>query len=336
MMKQAKFKIGDYEISDISMPYIIAEIGSNFDQDFNKACKLIEIASQHGANAVKFQLFKAENLYPNKDSLYNLFKDIELNQTWIPRLQDCARNNNIDFLASSFDLDSFEILEKYKVLAHKIASSEITNLSFLNKVAQTGKPVLISTGMSDFVDIEEAINIMDMANNKNICIMQCSSIYPLNHEDVNLNVIKAFRNRYDYVIGFSDHTLDNIASITALGIGSRVFEKHITLNRKDSGPDHFYALEPEQLKKYIDSIRSSYKCLGSSQKNLLQQEKEIGRRESIYAKYDLEQNHILKSEDLIIKRPCIGIRSRYISSLIGCKLKNKLKKDHPISFSDIK
>ena len=335
MSQKEKFKIGDNQISDSSNPYIIAEIGSNFDQDLNKAYKLIEIASENGVNAVKFQLFKAENLYPNRDGLYDVFKEIELNAEWIPKLQSCAKLNKVDFFASAFDTQSFEILEKFDVPAHKIASSEITNLSFLNKIARAGKPVLISTGMSDFVDIEEAINVMELSNNKNICIMQCSSIYPLNYEDVNLNVIKSLNRRYNYVTGFSDHTLDNIASITALGIGARVFEKHITLDRKDSGPDHFYALEPNQLKKYVEAIRSAYKCLGLSNKNLLKQEKEIGRRESIYAKFDLKINHILKSEDLILKRPCIGIRSRYISSLIGCKLKNDLRKDQPISFDDI-
>ena len=335
MINSPKITIGNTKISLSSPPYIIAEIGSNFDQDFEKACKLIEEASDAGANAVKFQLFNADNLFPQKDGPYKIFKDIELDASWIENLKRCAKQKNVDFLASAFDSESLDILEKNNVVAHKIASSETSNIGFLNKVAQTGKPVLISTGMCDFIDIEEAINIMHSANNFNICIMQCTSLYPLEYKDVNLNIIKSILNRYETIAGFSDHTLDNIASFTAVGLGAKIFEKHITLNKKSKGPDHFYALEPQELKSYVDGIKKSFLCLGSPQKKLLDQEKEECRRESIYAAKDLKKNHLLSDYDLITKRPGIGIRSRYLKSIIGCKLKKDISKNHPISFDDL-
>ena len=189
MNKKINFKLEDKIITPFSSPYIIAEIGSNFDGDFEKACKLIEVASECGADAVKFQLFRADSLFPNKDGPYEIFKEIELNPDWISKLQNCASSNGVHFLVSAFDSISLDILEKNNVIAHKIASSETNNIKFLNKVARTGKPVLVSTGMCDFVDIEEAMNIMHAANNFNICLMQCTSLYPLSYRDVNLNII---------------------------------------------------------------------------------------------------------------------------------------------------
>ncbi len=335
MNKKINFRLGESVITTDSKPFIIAEIGSNFDGDLEKAYKLIEVASECGVNAVKFQLFKADSLFPNKDGPYKIFKDIELNPDWIRMLKDCASKNGVHFLASAFDSLSLDTLEKNNVIAHKIASSETNNIKFLNKVARTGKPVLISTGMCDFVDIEEAINIMHAAKNMNICLMQCTSLYPLNYKDVNLNIINSFKKRYDSLIGFSDHTLDNIASIIALGLGSRVFEKHFTLNKRAKGPDHFYALEPDELKSYVGSLNNAFLCLGSHKKTVLDQEKSEGRRESIYASCDLKKDNLIATSDLILKRPGIGIRSRYLNQIVGSKLVNDIKKGSLISFDDI-
>ena len=335
MKNNGKFFIGETELNYSSKPYIIAEIGSNFDQDFEKACKLIEVAKISGANAVKFQLFNAEALYPNKDDLYEVFKNIELDPSWIPKLCQYASEIKIDFLASAFDSLSLEVLEKNNVIAHKIASSETTNLGFVNKVARTGKPLIISTGMCDFVDVEEALNICYASNNHNICIMQCGSIYPLENRDANLNVINSFLKRYDHLVGFSDHTIDNTAAITAVGIGARIFEKHITLNNKSAGPDHFYALDPLKFKSYVDSIKQSFSCLGSHNKNLHEDEKKVGRREGLYLTRDVKKGETIKSSDLLSKRPAVGIRARYKDSIVGAQVIKNLCQDYPLKFEDI-
>ena len=335
-MKNIKdLTIGTHKLSIENKPYIIAEIGSNFDQNFNKACKLIELAKESGANAVKFQLFRAEALYPEKNDLYKIFNEIQLDSSWIEKLKNHAELCKVDFLASAFDPYSFEILEKNNVIAHKIASSETTNLGFVNKVAKTGKPLLISTGMCDFVDVEEAINISYASNNFKICIMQCGSVYPLNYKDTNLNVIKAYKKRFGHIVGFSDHTLDNIAATTAVGLGARVFEKHITLNKTDKGPDHFYALEPQEFKSYVSAINNSFLCLGSKDKFLLDEERKLGRREGIYLSREIQKGDLIKKTDLIIKRPALGIRSRYINYVIGSKAAKDLKKDQFLNFEDL-
>ena len=335
MNQPISLRIGDKYLSNDHPPYIIAEIGSNFDQDINKAFKLIEVASNSGANAVKFQLFNSNILYPNKDGPYEIFKEIELNPQWLKKLKECAKENNVHFLASAFDDLSFNCLEKNKIIAHKIASSETTNLSYVHKVALTGKPILISTGMCDFIDIEEALNVALAANNEQICIMQCSSIYPTNIDEVNLNVINSLKRRFNKIIGLSDHTQDNIAAITAVGLGARIFEKHITLDPSSKGPDHFYASNPEDFKAYTKSINQAFLSLGSHEKNLLPKEKETGRRNGIYLKRDIEAGETISIDDLILKRPCLGLRERYLSMIIGKKFIRKLTANHVVEFKDI-
>lgn len=309
-------------------PYIIAEIGSNFNQNLNTAYKLIIAAKSSGAHAVKFQLFKAEKLYPKDVKMFNLFKSIELDYKWIPKLKKFSESLNIDFLSSAFDRESINILEDNNVVAHKVPSSEACNIELLEFFAKTKKPIILSTGMCDMDDIQKAYNLF---KNNELIIMQCCSIYPLNNIDTNLNVLKKYRKKFRKAkLGFSDHTTESIAAITAVGLEAIVFEKHLTLNKKSKGPDHFYALEPKELKSYIKDINISFLCLGSEKKDLLPQEKIYGRREGLYARTDLDKNEKLYKNNIYFKRPALGIRSKYINRVIGLKIKKKIFKDHPI------
>ena len=318
----------DNFIDKFRKPYIIAEIGSNFNQDIKTAYKLIVAAKSSGAQAVKFQLFNAKKLYPKDLKMYNLFKSIELDYKWIPKLKKFSENNNIEFLSSAFDENSINILEDNNIIAHKIASSEATNLKLLKFLAKTKKPIILSTGMCDIDDIKKAYNIF---KNNDLTIMQCCSVYPLNNIDVNLNVLKDYKKNFPSArLGFSDHTTGNIAAITSIGLGAVVFEKHLTLDKKSKGPDHFYALEPKELKKYIRDINISFTCLGSQKKELLLQEKMYGRREGLYAKINLDKNKRLNKYNIYSKRPSLGIRAKYKNKIIGLKIIKKIFKDEPI------
>ena len=199
-------------------PYIIAEIGSNFDQDFEKALKLINVARDAGADAVKFQLFKANHLYPNKDGLYKVFKSIELNPNWLSKLKNYAEKLNLDFIVSPFDKKSVDELDRVKLKIYKIASSEATNLDLINYIAKKRKPIIFSTGMCEMIDVEEAVGVIESYQNKLISILQCVSEYPLKISKTNLNVIELYKNRFSYPVGFSDHTLDSISAVTAVGL----------------------------------------------------------------------------------------------------------------------
>ncbi|MEA9598559.1 N-acetylneuraminate synthase family protein [Polynucleobacter sp. AP-Sanab-80-C2] len=316
-------------------PYVIAEIGSNFDQDLSVAKKLISESVMCGVNAVKFQLFSAKSLFPNMDGNYLDFKKVELNPNWIPELANYSKELGITFLCSVFDLNSLAVLENCNVPAYKIASSETTNLSLLRAVASTKKPVIISTGMCDMVDIEESVNACIDSGNNEIALLQCGAMYPLPEKLANLNVIKTLSSRFDCPIGFSDHTLGLLAGQIAVGVGATIFEKHITLNKSNPGPDHFYALTPEELKAYVENLHHAYSILGDAEKIMLPDEIKFGRRDGIYFLRDLAAGSIITLKDIMLKRPATGIRSRYVGQIIGKKISCDCKKDTPLTWEAI-
>ena len=198
------------------------------------------------------------------------------------------------------------------------------------------KPVIISTGMCDLIDVERAVDIFLKAGNNKIILLQCSSIYPTNYKKANLNVLNKFANIYECPLGFSDHTLDDIAAITSVGIGATVFEKHITLNKKDTGPDHFYAMEPDEFKIYISSLNSAFSCLGSSTKKILDEEKKGGRRKGIYFSRSLKKGHKLTSKDIKLHPPAIHLRDIYLDVIIGTNLKFDVDKNEPVKIEFLK
>ena len=335
-MLETQFYIGDTLIGGKSAPYIIAEVGSNFDKNLDKARKLIDVANEAGANAVKFQLFRADVLYPNRDGLYDVFKSIELDAEWVPLLDKHARDQGLHFIASAFDMSSVDVLEAVNPPAHKVASSETTNLGFLHRLASSGRPMIVSTGMCDMVDVEEAVNACLGAGNSQVVLLQCGAMYPLPNKLANLCVIQSMARRFNCPVGFSDHTLGQVAAITAVGLGASVFEKHYTLDKKGAGPDHFYALEPAELKSYIAAIREAHESLGSGEKQLLPKERELGRREGLYLARNMAEGEVITSADVVIKRPALGMRSRYVGSVLGASLSKAVNKDQPLDWKMLK
>lgn len=327
-----QLNIGGTLVGGTAAPYVIAEVGSNFDQNLDKARKLIDVAREAGANAVKFQLFRADALYPNRDGLYHTFKSIELNTEWVPVLDKHARDQGLHFMASAFDMGSVDVLEAVQTPAHKVASSETTNIGFLHKLAATGKPIIISTGMCDMVDVLEAVNTCLGAGNNQVALLQCGAMYPLPNDLVNLRVIQSLAHSFKCPVGFSDHTLGHVAAITAVGLGSNVFEKHFTLDKNSAGPDHFYALEPDELKSYISAIREAHEALGSSEKHMLLKEREVGRREGLYLARNMAKGEIIAAADIVLKRPALGLRARYANAVIGAALDHDMEKDQPLSW----
>ncbi len=311
-------------------PYFIAEIGSNFDQNLKTGFQLIDKAKSCGAHAVKFQLFKAKKLYPKNRKMFKIFKSIELKKSFFKKFYTYAKKLNLDVSASTFDLESARYLNQFKIDFHKVASSELTNYSLINFLSKSKLPILLSTGMSDLLDIKNAVEICEKNKNFNIIIMQCGSDYPLKHKDVNLSTLKTFNLNFNYKIGFSDHTLSEVAGVTSVGLGATVFEKHITLNKKSNGPDHFFAMEPEEFKEYIYKIKEAHRCLGTSKKDLLKQERLNSRRKGLYFKKNFKKRQIFTKKDYIEKSPPIGLTSIYLKNIIGKKLRKNVKKNQPI------
>lgn len=317
-------------------PYIIAEIGSNFNQNIEVGYEMILKAKKSGADAVKFQLFKASTLYPKDKKMFKIFKSIELTHKIFSKFYLFAKKINIDVSASVFDIKSAKFLSSFNIPFFKIASSEIANFELIDYLSKKNKPMILSTGMSELKDVKHAVKICEKNKNYDISILQCNSLYPLPLHKSNLNTLETFRKNFPYQIGFSDHTLDDIAAITSVGKGAIIFEKHITLDKKMDGPDHFYALEIEQFKQYVNKIRRAHKSLGSHKKEFLKEERANSRRIGLYYKRSIKKNERIKLIDIAKKRPPLGLTPVYLSEILNMKLVKNVKKNTPLFLKHFK
>lgn len=316
--------------------YVIAEAGSNFDGKLEQAKQLIEVAAEAGADAVKFQLFNADVLYPDvTQPVHARVRDCELPRLWLNELKVYAGDCGIDFLATPFDSDAVDQLEREGVKAYKWGSSETVNHRLLLKVARTGKPVYLSTGMCTMADIAEAVEILDNNGCPSITILHCVAVYPTEYHDAHLRVMQTLQNAFGKAVGFSDHSLGIALPIAAVALGANVIEKHFTISRVLKGPDHFYALEPRELKDMVTHIRSVEAAMGLSSKKMHVDEKSWGRRDGIYAKRSMKRGDSICSDDLLIKRPAISIPSRYQISIVGAALLRDIAEGEPINWIDI-
>ena len=338
-----KVKIREKDIGNGERCFIIAEAGSNHNGSLEQAKELINVAAEDGANAVKFQIFKAESLYSKYTpefsylkgkNTYELIKSIETPREWIKELAIHCKEKNIDFLASAFDFEAVDTLDKY-VPAFKIASFEVTDLELLKYAAEKGKPMIISTGMANLGEIEDAITTIKSVGNEDIILLHCNSLYPTPVEIVNLKAIETMKVAFKIPIGFSDHTIGIHIPIAAVAMGACVIEKHFTLDRTLPGPDHSFAIEPDELKEMVKCIRDVEKARGSGIKEKSDLESEeiyVKARRSIHAKIDIPKGAKITRDMLVIKRPGYGIKPKFIDVVIGREAKRDIKEDEWITW----
>lgn len=259
-------EIGDKKIGEGEPTFIIAEAGSNHNGNLEQAKKLIDVASDAGADAIKFQLFKTEMMYPTNSGvvetpmgdvdIFEILKKMEIPYKWLKILKEYSENKGLIFLCSCFDEESAEALENIGISAHKIASPELNHIPLLEYLGTKPPPIIMSTGLSKLCEIEEAMNTCCNQGDSKAILLHCVSSYPAPLEDCNLNIIKTLKMAFDVPVGFSDHTLDPIiAPAIAVAINANVIEKHFTLSKDLEGPDHSFALEPSELKLMVDEIR---------------------------------------------------------------------------------
>ena len=316
--------------------YIIAEVGSNFDGKLSQAKLLIDAAVEAKADAVKFQLFRADVLYPDKGQpIHSKVKDSEFPREWLGELMAYAESRNIDFLASPFDSEAIDLLDSMGVKAYKWGSSETTNHRLLLRAARTRKPVYLSTGMCTMADIAEAVDILDANGCPEVTILHCYAVYPTSYEDAHLRVLDTLRNAFHKSVGFSDHSLGIALPIAAAALGATVIEKHFTLDRTLEGPDHSYAVEPHELKEMVTQIRNIELALGSPEKRMHADEIAWGRRDGIYAKRVIKKGQMITMEDLLIRRPATSIAARYSASVVGMNAKIDVEENSPIHWLDV-
>jgi N-acetylneuraminate synthase/N,N'-diacetyllegionaminate synthase len=334
---------------------IIAEAGVNHNGDFENAKKLILAAANAGADYVKFQTFKADKLVSkdaqkaeyqkanskeDEDLQYNMLRKLEMPEQWHYDLIQYANHCGIKFLSTGFDEDSIDFLDSLNIDLFKIPSGEITNKPYLEHIAKKRKPIVISTGMSNLNEIKDAIDILQnqQIDKSQITILHCNTEYPTPMQDVNLLAMNSIKNELEVKVGYSDHTLGIEVPIAAVALGAVLIEKHFTLDRNMVGPDHLASLTPEELKQMVTCIRNIELTIsGNGIKEASDSEKKNIKiaRKSIHIKNDLKSGHIIKKDDLIMKRPGDGISPMQIDQIIGSKTLRELKKDVKLSFKDI-
>jgi len=346
----AKIKIGEKLIDKRNPCFIIAEAGVNHNGDIGLAKELIDAAKKAGADAVKFQTFKTENLVTEnaemaeyqkknlgkKESQLKMLKKYELNYNDFKRLKRYCDKKGIIFLSTPHSEDAVDFLEPL-VPAYKIGSGDLTNLPFLEKIAQKKKPIILSTGMAMLDEVREAVKVIKKHGNNKIILLHCTTNYPCPIEEVNLKTMLTLKREFRLPVGYSDHTLGILVPIMAVAMGAQVLEKHFTLNKNLPGPDHKTSLEPDELREMVKKVREAEKALGDGIKKPTKSEEKIKKivRKSIVAKNDIPGDAVITEDMLIIKRPGIGIKPKYLNKIIGKKAKKDIKKDSLIKFEDL-
>jgi N,N'-diacetyllegionaminate synthase len=331
--------------------FIIAEAGVNHNGNVEIAKKMIDIAAEAGADAVKFQTFKAENVVsknaPKADyqiartganeSQYSMIKKLELNEQAHQKLITHCSERGIDFLSTPFDLASIDFLSRLGLKVFKIPSGDITNLPYLRKIGSLRKEVILSTGMADLSEIRDALAILVKFGTKleNITILHCNTEYPTPVEDVNLYAMLTIKNEFTGIqIGYSDHTLGIEIPIAAVAMGAKIIEKHFTLDRTMEGPDHRASLEPDELKTMIGAIRNIEQAMGDGIKRPSQSEQkniQIGRR-SIVASTFIRKGSVFSEQNLAVKRPGKGISPMRWDEIVGRIAQHDYNEDELIEF----
>jgi N-acetylneuraminate synthase/N,N'-diacetyllegionaminate synthase len=331
--------------------FIIAEAGVNHNGSLELAMKLVDAARKAKADAVKFQTFKAEELvassaakaeYQKKstgahESQLEMIKKLELSLDDFAKLKKYCDRVGIIFLSTGFDSLSIDFLDKLKMPAFKIPSGEITNIPLLKHIAAKKKPVLISTGMCNISEVEQAINTVHSNGAVNVALFHCTSNYPAKMSDLNLKAMHTMSQAFGVPVGYSDHTLGIEIPVAAVAMGAVIVEKHFTLSQKMEGPDHKASLEPEALQAMIKAIRNVEKSLGDGVKRPTSAEADTAKvaRRSIVAARNIKAGSVLKSADLTCKRPGTGIPPIMLEALIGRKTNKEITSDSLINWSDI-
>ena len=338
-------KLGNREVKDFSIPYIIAEIGANHNGDMDLAKKMIDSAKQCGCDAVKFQSWTPDSLIAKEEydrnqqyndspkkhfgSLKEMVEKYYLRPSQHHELKRYCDKIGIEFCSSPFSENEADLLEELGVDFYKIASMDINNLNFLKHVAGKGKPIVLSTGMASLAEIENAVKTIEQAGNSDIVLLHCIAIYPPAYEDINLNNIPMLRQTFGYPVGFSDHSIGVSIALASVALGSCVIEKHFTLDKDMPGWDHAVSANPEEMKVIVKESRNIVRAMGTYRRvaSRAEEEKKPKFRRSVVAGRYLEKGHSLTSEDLAFKRPGTGIRPDEVHYVVGRTLKKDVSCD---------
>lgn len=344
------FKIGNKNVGTNHKPFIIAEMSGNHNGDIKRALELVKAAADAGADALKLQTYTADTITMNhrgglfditdKNSLwvgrnlYELYQEAHTPWEWHEAIFDYAKSLGMLAFSSPFDETAVDFLETLNVPAYKIASFESNHFPLLKKVAQTGKPILISSGTSKLNELYESVQYLKANGAKDIIIFKCTSTYPATPENTHLNTIPVFQSVFeDCVIGLSDHTMGIGASVAAVALGARVIEKHFTLRRADGGVDSDFSLEPEELKALVVETERAFLAMGNVQLNTQKaEEKSRQFKRSIYVTKDIEAGEAFTTENIRVIRPGDGLHPKFWEQVLGTKAAQDWKRGTPLAW----
>lgn len=329
----SQIQIKNRTISEQEKTFIIAEAGVNHNGDMSLAKEMIDVASESGVDAVKFQTFKAEKLIlkniekasyqkvttNSNETQYDMLKRLEVTKKQTKELMDYCRKKNIIFLSTPFEKTSLDELDELGVVAFKIAATDLTNIQFLRQVAEKGKPIILSAGMCYLEEVERALNAIYPIN-KDLVLLQCTANYPIQDTEANISVIKTFQETFDVLTGYSDHSQGIGASPYAVAVGAKVIEKHFTLNKSMEGPDHKASITPEELKQLVSDIRRVEKYLGNGIKmpSCSEQMTRKSLQKCLVASRPIMAGEQFSNENIVAKRTNgVGISALYFDDVVG-------------------
>ena len=338
-------KIADFEIGK-EKTFIIAELSANHNGSLDLAVKTIEAAARAGADAVKLQTYRADTITLNSDdenfiikggslwdglTYYQLYDKAYTPWQWHKTLKETADRLGLILFSSPFDKTAVDFLEDLNVPAYKIASFEINDLPLIEYAAKKNKPVIISTGVADFNEIEDAVNVCRNAGNNDIILLKCTSSYPAPIEEANLLMIKKMSEDFNCITGLSDHTLSNITAVTSVALGAKIIEKHFILDKSINSPDSAFSLDEKEFKQLVDDIRTVEKALGKIDYKISQAgQKNRHFMRSLYVIKDIKKGDIFTSENIGSYRPNLGISPKYYNEILGRKAVKDIKANTPL------
>ncbi|MFA7289249.1 MAG: pseudaminic acid synthase [Melioribacteraceae bacterium] len=336
------FRIGKSEIGEKKPVFIIAELSANHGGDIEIALNTLKAMKDAGADAVKLQTYTADTLTidSNKEdfkihhgtiwdgiTLYKLYQEAYTPWEWQPKLKQAADDLGLECFSSPFDKSAVDFLEKMNVPAYKIASFEITDIPLIEYTASKGKPIIISTGIAEVKDIEEALETCRRASNNEIALLKCTSSYPAPMEEINLNTIPDMKSRFRVEIGLSDHTLGFTISAAAVALGATIIEKHFILDKSIGGPDASFSLTPDEFKLMVNSVRDTEKALGKISYELSEKTKSSRAfSRSLFIVKDVKEGEIFSEENVKSIRPGFGMHPRHLKEILGKRAKCNIEK----------
>jgi pseudaminic acid synthase len=342
-------KIGTRMIGRGHPCYMVAELSANHGHDFDQAVRTIRAMKEAGADAVKIQTYTPATMTIECDeppfivgggtlwdgrTLHDLYKDAYTPWEWQPALQNVAHEVGLDFFSTPFDATAVEFLEKMDVPVHKVASFELVDIPLLKRVAATGKPVIISTGMATLEEIEEAIATLRGAKSGPLILLKCTSAYPAPPSEMNLRTMVDMGERFGVPVGLSDHTLDHNSSVAAVALGACLVEKHFVLSRTLPGPDSAFSLEPQEFRAMVDAVRTVEQAMGTVRYHPVSREQSsMVFRRSIFVVEDMREGEPFTARNVRVIRPGFGMHPRHYEEVQGCMAAADIKRGTPLSWN---